>query len=160
MDLRDLVDALVSRDALRARQWVADAARAEFDWTRVAEPPGLDPLGLAVAAAVVEMMAERQGKPAGFMDGGGSCGAPPCVPGAGCGIAASSSSTVRGRGARASAPAQVVGPAGVPDRRLKRGGEGARPRARETMAGPEERGERMEEPILLREDREASRPSP
>lgn len=62
MDLRDLVDALVSREALRARQWVADAARAGFDWTRVAEPRGLDPLGLAVAAAMVEMMAGRQGK--------------------------------------------------------------------------------------------------
>ena len=61
MDLRDLVDALVSRDALRARQWVADAARAAFDWTRVAQPRGLDALGLAVAAAVVEMMAGRQG---------------------------------------------------------------------------------------------------
>ena len=61
MDLRDLVDALLSRDALRARQWVADAARVKFDWTRVAEPRGLDSLGLAVAAAVVEMIAERQG---------------------------------------------------------------------------------------------------
>jgi hypothetical protein len=64
VDLSDLVGALVSRDALRARQWVADAARAEFDWTRVAEPHGLDQLGLAVAAAVVEMMAARQGAPA------------------------------------------------------------------------------------------------
>ena len=63
MDLRDLVDALVSRDALRARQWVADASRAEFDWARVAAPRGLDQLGLAVAAAVVEMMAARQGTP-------------------------------------------------------------------------------------------------
>ena len=63
MDLRDLVDALVSRDALRARQWVADAARTDFDWSRVAEPRGLDPLGLAVAAAVVEMIAARQGTP-------------------------------------------------------------------------------------------------
>ena len=61
MDLSELVDALVSRDALRARQWVADAARSGFDWTRVVEPRGLDPLGLAVAAAVVEMIAARQG---------------------------------------------------------------------------------------------------
>jgi hypothetical protein len=61
VDLPDLVAALVSRDALRARQWVADAARAGFDWARVAKPYGLDPLGLAVAAAVSEMMAERQG---------------------------------------------------------------------------------------------------
>jgi hypothetical protein len=62
VDLRDLVGALVSRDALRARQWVADSARAGFDWVGVAEPSGLDPLGLAVAAAVVEMMAGRHGK--------------------------------------------------------------------------------------------------
>jgi hypothetical protein len=62
VDLRDLVHALVSREALRARQWVADAERAGFDWTRVAEPRGLDPLGLAVAASVVEMMAERRGR--------------------------------------------------------------------------------------------------
>jgi hypothetical protein len=64
VDLLDLVHALVGREALRARQWVADAARAGFDWTQVAEPRGLEPLGLAVAAAVVEMMAERQGGPA------------------------------------------------------------------------------------------------
>ncbi len=63
MDLRDLVAALLSREALRARQWVADAERAGFDWTRAAEPRGLDALGLAVAAAVVEMMAERRSRP-------------------------------------------------------------------------------------------------
>jgi hypothetical protein len=59
VDLRDLVAALLRRDALSARQWVADAARAGFDWRHVAEPHGLDPAGRAVAAAVVEMMAER-----------------------------------------------------------------------------------------------------
>jgi hypothetical protein len=62
VDLRELVDALVSRDALRARQWVADSARARFDWAHVPQPGGLDPLALAVAAAVVELMAGRQGK--------------------------------------------------------------------------------------------------
>jgi hypothetical protein len=62
VDLRDLVAALVIRDALVARQWVADATRAGFDWAGVAEPRGLDPLGLAVAAAIVELMAERQGR--------------------------------------------------------------------------------------------------
>jgi hypothetical protein len=61
VDLRDLVGALVNRDALRARQWVADAARAKFDWAGVDEPRGLDAIGLAVAAAVVEMIAARQG---------------------------------------------------------------------------------------------------
>ncbi len=63
MDLRDLVHALVARDALRARQWAADAERGAFDWSRVAEPRDLDPLGLAVAAAVVEMMTGRKGAP-------------------------------------------------------------------------------------------------
>ena len=63
MDLRELVDALVEMDALRARQWVADAERAGFDWSRVPEPRELDPLGLAVAAALVEMMSGRHGDP-------------------------------------------------------------------------------------------------
>jgi hypothetical protein len=67
VDLRELVDALVSRDALRARQWVADSVRAGFDWSHAPQPDGLDPLALAVAAAVVELMAGRQGKsPAGW----------------------------------------------------------------------------------------------
>lgn len=64
MDLRDLVDAVVLRDALRARQWVSDAERAAFDWSVVAEPPELEPLERAVAAALVEMMAGRRGLPA------------------------------------------------------------------------------------------------
>jgi hypothetical protein len=61
VDVRELVEALVTRDALTARQWVADAARARFEWSRVSRPDGLDALGLAVAASVVEMMAERVG---------------------------------------------------------------------------------------------------
>jgi len=61
VDLRDLVAALLRRDALSARQWVADAARDGFDWTEVAEPHGLGPAGRAVAAGVVEMMTERMG---------------------------------------------------------------------------------------------------
>jgi hypothetical protein len=61
VDIRDLVAALVDRDALRARQWVADAKRAGFDWATVKAPFGLDALGLAVAAALVELMAERNG---------------------------------------------------------------------------------------------------
>jgi len=64
VDIRDLVAALVDRDALRARQWVADAERAGFDWSHVAEPSGLDRLGLALAAALVEMMSGRHGSQA------------------------------------------------------------------------------------------------
>jgi hypothetical protein len=56
-----LVAALIDRDALRSRQWVADAERAGFDWSRVDEPQGLDALGLALAAALVEVMSGRHG---------------------------------------------------------------------------------------------------
>jgi hypothetical protein len=63
VDLRELVTALVSRDALAARQWTADALRAGLDWSTVAEPGGLDPLERAVAAGVVELLAARSGHP-------------------------------------------------------------------------------------------------
>lgn len=63
MDLLDLVAALLERDALRSRQWIADAERARFSWSQVGRPRGLDPLGMAVAAALVELMAERHGTP-------------------------------------------------------------------------------------------------
>jgi hypothetical protein len=64
VELLDLVDALVAREALTARQWIADASRSGWDWSRVEQPRGLDPERLAVAAAVVELMAERHGRPA------------------------------------------------------------------------------------------------
>lgn len=60
MNLRDLVEALVRHDPLAARQWMADATRAGWDWSSVEAPRERDPLSLAVAAAVVETMAERQ----------------------------------------------------------------------------------------------------
>ena len=59
MELTDLVRALLAHDALAARQWVADAARADVRWASVPLPPGLDPVGLAVAAGVVETLASR-----------------------------------------------------------------------------------------------------
>jgi hypothetical protein len=61
MDLHDLIIALLAGDALFARQWVADAARAQVAWDRIAAPVGLDPSGMAVAAGIVEMLAERAG---------------------------------------------------------------------------------------------------
>jgi hypothetical protein len=61
VDIRDLVAAVIDRDALRARQWVADAERAGYDWSRVAEPRELDPTGLALAAALVELISGRHG---------------------------------------------------------------------------------------------------
>ena len=64
MDVRDLVAAVMSRDALRARQWMADAQRMTFDWSAVVRPDDLDALGLALAAALVELMAQRLEVPA------------------------------------------------------------------------------------------------
>jgi hypothetical protein len=64
MDLRELVTVLMSRDALAARQWTADALRAGFDWSTVPEPGGLDPVERAVAAGVVELLAARSDRPA------------------------------------------------------------------------------------------------
>ena len=64
MELRELVEALLEGDALRARQWVADAARCRLSWSELPTPKGLSPVARAVAASVVEMMASRAGQPA------------------------------------------------------------------------------------------------
>ena len=64
MELAELVDALVACDAIRCRSWLAAATRTGFDWSRVPELRGVDALSLAVAAGVVEMMAEREQRPA------------------------------------------------------------------------------------------------
>jgi hypothetical protein len=63
MEIRDLVQALLQGDTLRARQWVADAARCGLLWSEVPSPRGLTPVAHAVAAGVVEMMASRAGQP-------------------------------------------------------------------------------------------------
>jgi hypothetical protein len=59
MDLRELVEALIARDALSARQWAADAARGALIWTNIPRPVGWNALELAVAAGVVELFASR-----------------------------------------------------------------------------------------------------
>ena len=59
MDLRDLVQALLRRDALVARQWVADAGRESIVWSDVPRPVGCTAQELAVAAGVVELFASR-----------------------------------------------------------------------------------------------------
>jgi len=59
MELRDLVDALLARDALSARQWVANATRDGVIWAQVLRPTGWTALELAVAAGVVEVFAMR-----------------------------------------------------------------------------------------------------
>jgi hypothetical protein len=63
VDLRDLVRALLLFEALTARQWLADAARAGFIWSEVPSPDGLDATERAVAAGVAELLAERAGQP-------------------------------------------------------------------------------------------------
>ena len=62
MDLVDLVRLLCRKDALGARTWMEASRRAGFDWALVPQPSGMDPLGMAVAAGVTEMLALRAGK--------------------------------------------------------------------------------------------------
>ena len=64
MLLEDLVRALLRYDSLAARQWIADAARANVDWRQFPEPTGLDPVARVVAAGIVEMLASRAGSAA------------------------------------------------------------------------------------------------
>jgi len=62
MDLPELVRALLSFDALAARQWVTDSLREGLVWASVPKPTDLDPIGLGVAAGVAELLAERAGQ--------------------------------------------------------------------------------------------------
>jgi len=64
VELAELVRVLIACDALAARQWVADARREGIEWSRVPEPRMDDPLQMAIAAAMVELMAQRAGQPA------------------------------------------------------------------------------------------------
>lgn len=58
MDVRELVTALLSGDLLAARQLVVDVQRV-LSVQRVAKPEGLADRELVVAAALVELLAER-----------------------------------------------------------------------------------------------------
>lgn len=62
MELPDLVRALLSFDALAARQWVADSLREGLVWASIPAPTELDPVGLWVAAGVAELLAGRAGQ--------------------------------------------------------------------------------------------------
>jgi len=64
MDIRNLVEALLAGDLLAARQFVADARRARVQWRHVPEPADLKDRELTVAAAVVELLAQRAGEAA------------------------------------------------------------------------------------------------
>lgn len=61
MDLLDLVHAVLSGDLLVARQWVADARRMQVQWNECGCPSGLDSREMIVAAALVELLADRAG---------------------------------------------------------------------------------------------------
>jgi hypothetical protein len=61
MELRDLVDAILSGNLLVARQWVADARRTRLEWELCARPSGLDAREMVVAAGMAELLAERAG---------------------------------------------------------------------------------------------------
>lgn len=61
MDLRELVRSILSGDLLAARQWVADARRADVRWERIDRPTGLDAREMTVAAGVAELLAKRAG---------------------------------------------------------------------------------------------------
>jgi len=63
VDIADLSRALATFDALAARQFVADAGREGIEWSRVAAPSIEDPREeMAIAASVVELLAERAGE--------------------------------------------------------------------------------------------------
>ena len=64
MDLRNLVNAILSRDLLSARQWVTDAQREKVNWERLECPSDFDGHELIVAAALVELLAGRVGESA------------------------------------------------------------------------------------------------
>lgn len=59
MQIRELIEALMDYDALAARQWVADAMHVPIEWSEIDRPSGLGAEQLAVAAGVVELLAER-----------------------------------------------------------------------------------------------------
>ena len=63
MELRELVRALRTRDALKALAEVLEALRSGADLTTLELPDG-DGLDRALAASVVELLAERWNRPA------------------------------------------------------------------------------------------------
>lgn len=61
MNVRDLVHAILIGDLLTARQYVADARRANVLWECVEQPVEVDDREMSVAAALVELLASRAG---------------------------------------------------------------------------------------------------
>jgi hypothetical protein len=78
VDLSELVRAVLSGDALHARLWVL-AARGVV-WSCVPRPAGLGLDELAVAAALIELLAERDGQAApGWTASVGAASRPMCL---------------------------------------------------------------------------------
>jgi hypothetical protein len=63
MNPADLVRAVLDGDDLAARQWVKDARRCRLDLSTLPEPHDLDDTGRAVAAALMDLLASRNGQP-------------------------------------------------------------------------------------------------
>jgi hypothetical protein len=61
MDLANLVRSILAGDLLAARQWVADAQRAQLEWEQLERPRGLDEREMTVAAGMAELLARRAG---------------------------------------------------------------------------------------------------
>ena len=64
MQILDLAKALLRYDALAARQWVADFQRSPTPWSDLGRPEDGTDEENAVAAGVIELMAERAGQDA------------------------------------------------------------------------------------------------
>lgn len=61
MELRELVEAILTGDLLTARQWVADAQRNRMQWQSLPYPRDFSSRELTVAAAIAELLARRAG---------------------------------------------------------------------------------------------------
>ena len=74
MNPRDLVLAALGGEDLRVRQWVKSAARLKLDFSQLSAPADLAPDEFAVAAGMVELLAQRSGQraPQWAREAGGS----------------------------------------------------------------------------------------
>src|SRR5437016_5556603 len=61
MELEHLVHAIIRGDLIEARQWIAEARRSPLQWDRIDYPRALSKRELVVAAALAELLAQRDG---------------------------------------------------------------------------------------------------
>ena len=62
MEIRDLVNAVLTGDLLTARQWVTDARRDRLHWETLPCPRDFNGREITVAAGLIEMLAHRAGE--------------------------------------------------------------------------------------------------